>query len=332
MTFYTRGQFIDFCKDVFGSYRSTNAGANIEVVCPVCKRLKERQTGRVYTNRKLSIHTEAHMLHCWVCGYKSKKPIHMLKRYFPDRLRGYLDKFLDAKELQAYNKTTETEDADTAVQAELPADFTLLATADPTDAYIKAARNYLKARGADSPATLWYWRLGVSKADREAHNRIIVPSFDEHGEVNYYSARALKKGMEKYKNPVVLREDIVFNELNINWKEELILVEGVFDLMKCPENASALLGAELPAHFLLFQKIVENNTPVVLALDPEAQNKAHEIAKRLKEFDIRVKILKLKPNQEDVGSLSKSEFNELLQDANIFSMEYLLRSKIHDII
>lgn len=325
---------MSFCQEVFGPYRSTNAGANIEVVCPVCKDLKEKQTGRTYSNRKLSIHTDMHVLHCWVCGYKAKNPIHLVKRYFPNHLQNYLDKFLDAEELQIYKETKPTnDDSETPAVATLPEDFQLLATADPSDWYIRAARNYLKGRGADSPDMLWYWRLGVSKADREAYNRIIVPSFDKNGILNYYSARAMKDRMkEKYKNPLVLRENIVFNELNIDWQSELVLVEGVFDLMKCPENACPLLGAELPAHFLLFQRIVENGTPVVLALDPEAQNKAYEIAKRLLEFDIPVKILKLLPNQEDVGSLAKSEFNELLQRANIFNMEYLLRSKIKNII
>lgn len=215
----------------------------------------------------------------------------------------------------------------------LPKDFTLLATADPTDSYIKWARNYLKARGALSDDMLWYWRMGVSKDDTAAANRIIIPSFDSQGVLNYYSARAMKRSeKEKYKNPLVLRENIVFNELNIDWKSELVLVEGVFDLIKCTDNATALLGSELPSHFLLFEKIVENKTPVVLALDPEAQNKSYQIAKRLCEFGISVRILKLNPGQEDVGSLTRSEFNDHLERAKLFNMEYLLRSKIRDLV
>lgn len=332
-TFYTRGQFVEFCKSVFGPYRMTNAGVNMEVVCPICKHLKERKTGRAYTNRKLAIHTESHVLHCWVCGYKSKNPIHLLTKFKPEYLQRYLDKFVDAEELKAYNEYNKKSESEKPVVAKLPDGFTLLVTADPTDSYVRAARNYLKARGADSEAMLWYWRMGITKASRDAYNRIIIPSFNEHGALNYYSARAIKPNMiPRYSNPDILREDIVFNELNIDWKSELILVEGVFDLLKCPDNASCLLGSELPSHFSLFQKIVENETPVVLALDPEAENKAYKIARRLLEFDIKVKIVKLKANQEDVGSLTKSQFNELLESAMLFNMEYLLRSKINKLI
>jgi hypothetical protein len=331
VTYYTRGQFINFCKEVFGPYRSVNGGANIEVVCPICKHLKKP---RNYTKQKLAIQTDSHVVHCWVCGYKSKKPTHLLKKWKPGHLQKYLDKFMNAEDLASYyeyqNKTGEA----TPKVAQLPKDFTLLATADPTDPYIKAARNYLKGRGADSTATLWYWRLGVSKGDRKTFNRIIVPSFDQYGCLNFYSARAMTSGLEnKYANPsTVLREDIIFNELNIDWTKELTLVEGAFDLMKSNENATAILSSDLPSHFLLFQKIVENKTPVVLALDPEAEKKSWAIAQRLSEFDVKVKILKLKPNQEDIGALTKSEFNDLLAHAKLFDVNYLLRTKIRQLV
>jgi len=110
------------------------------------------------------------------------------------------------------------------------------------------------------------------------------------------------------------------------------LVEGVFDLIKCNDNAAAILSSDLPSRFLLFQKIIENKTPIILALDPEAEKSSWRIAARLSEFDIPVRILKLKPNQEDVGALTKSEFNDLLEDATIFNMGYLLRSKISKLV
>lgn len=333
-TFYTQGQFIDFCKKVFGFYRLTNGKSNIEVVCPICKRLKEKHSSRIYTNKKLSIHVDDHILHCWVCGYKSKNLIHLLKKYYPNHLQYYLDKFVSAEVLEVYNKHSQQFLTKAQTQVKLPNDFILLANStEDTSSMINAARNYLKARRADSEDMLWYWRLGVTKSITEPCGRLVVPSFDPNGILNYYSARALQDNiLPKYSNPEVLRENIIFNELNIDWSNELILVEGVFDLMRCPENATALLGTDLPSHFLLFQKIVEHQTPIVLALDPEAQKKSYEIAKRLLEFDIKVKVVELLPNQEDVGSLTKNQFNERLQNAKIFNKEFFLRSKINSIL
>jgi hypothetical protein len=101
----------------------------------------------------------------------------------------------------------------------------------------------------------------------------------------------------------------VFNEINIDWNEELTLVEGPFDLMKCNDNATCLLGSGLARDALLFNKIVENKTPIVLALDADMKNKTMSLAKRLHEFDIQVRILKT-DGFEDVGEMSKKQFLE----------------------
>ena len=58
-----------------------------------------------------------------------------------------------------------------------------------------------------------------------------------------------------------------------------------------------------------FNKIVENKTPVVLALDPDMKAKTMSLAKRLHEFDIQVRILKT-DGFEDVGAMSKRQFLE----------------------
>ena len=79
--------------------------------------------------------------------------------------------------------------------------------------------------------------------------------------------------------------------------------------MKCNDNATCLLGSGLARDALLFNKIVENKTPIVLALDADMKNKTMSLAKRLHEFDIRVRILKT-DGFEDVGEMSKKQFLE----------------------
>lgn len=335
--FYTKGKFIDFCKEVFGDHSGVKISTdNIEVVCPICKILKERQKRVPYHKKKLAIHTTEHVVHCWVCGYKSKSIFHLIKTYKPEHAKKYLEEFAKAEDLTALlqpgNKenTTSTKNS----KPELPEDFCLLSMASRKERHVVEALNYLKARGADSVDDLWYWRLGVSKDDRKLSRRVIVPSFDAYGNVNYYSARAYDKSIKpKYENPSVDREKIIFNELNIDWGSELVLVEGVFDLIKCTDNATTILGSELPGHFMLFQKIVENKTPIVLALDPDATEKSYKIAQRLFEFDVPVKILEIDPAvHEDVGSMSKEQFKASLQNAQSFNVEYLLKAKIRKIV
>jgi len=67
----------------------------------------------------------------------------------------------------------------------------------------------------------------------------------------------------KYKNPDASK-DVVFNELNIDWKDKIFLVEGVFDAIKAGTDSVPLLGSTLNENSKLFQKIVENDTAIYL--------------------------------------------------------------------
>jgi DNA primase len=160
-----------------------------------------------------------------------------------------------------------------------------------------------------------------------------MPSFDMSGELNYYTCRAIYKTRPKYINPGVHREDIIFNEMNINWKEPLILVEGPLDLIKCGDrNATCLLGSDLTSDYKLFLLLAKNKTPVTLALDPDAKQKTLRIAEFLSEYDIPVKILDIPEPYQDVGELTKEEFSSILSSAIVYTKDYLLRAKISNIL
>ena len=77
----------------------------------------------------------------------------------------------------------------------------------------------------------------------EYQHRVIIPSFDDEGNVNFFVGSSYTDDWMKYKNPQVSK-DIIFNDLNIDWEDDIILVEGAFDAMKC-KNAIPLLGSTL---------------------------------------------------------------------------------------
>ena len=85
------------------------------------------------------------------------------------------------------------------------------------------------------------------------------------------------------------------------------MVEGPFDLTKCDDNATCLLGSALGEDYVLFHNIVKNQTPVLLAMDPDAKKKAHNIAKKLAEYGIDIRMLDL-GNHKDVGEMSRVDF------------------------
>jgi hypothetical protein len=56
-----------------------------------------------------------------------------------------------------------------------------------------------------------------------------------------------------------------------------------------------------------------------------------KLAKRFYEFGIQVKIIEYPKNVEDVGSISKNQFMDMLDNAKMFNVDYILKAKIASI-
>ena len=134
----------------------------------------------------------------------------------------------------------------------------------------------------------------------------------------------------KYINSKVPKKDIIFNDINIDWTRELTLVEGPFDLTKANENSTCLLGCSLKEGQALFRKIVKNNTPVCLALDPDVRQKAIKIASLLTSYGVAVRMLDVS-GFEDVGEMTKEQFVSRLETAVFFGRDQRLLDLITSI-
>ena len=100
-------------------------------------------------------------------------------------------------------------------------------------------------------------------------NRIIIPSYDEFGDLNYYLGRDYTgKSKLRYKNCDTDKKEIIFQESLINWDSTIYLCEGSFDAMRFPSNGIAMLGKSLGPEYALYRKIMERaNADVVIVLD-----------------------------------------------------------------
>ncbi|NBP00706.1 MAG: hypothetical protein EBU90_11360 [Proteobacteria bacterium] len=290
---------IKFYESIFGRGRISGNGKNFDVRCPICAPSDP-------SKKKLAIRTDDDANHCWVCGWKARS------------LAPLLRKFGSQEHLDVYKKLTGvtlvTAEVQKQQKIELPKDFQLLTLANYEDPDVKAAWRYVYSRGLlDRDA--WYFKFGVSDEPRWKR-RVIMPSFDSNGELNYFAARAIDKDRKpKYDNPDIDKNPIVFNEINIDWTKRLILCEGPFDLVKCPENSTALLGSDLDERHEILNKILLNNTPVALALDGDMwSKKTPKIVKKLQEYNVDVVVVDVRP-WGDPGSMSKAEFEEALQIA-----------------
>ena len=137
-------------------------------------------------------------------------------------------------------------------------------------------------------------------------NRIIIPSYDEYGELNYYIARDYsgKRIYRKYNNPDVKKTLFVFNEDKINWYEDVTLVEGAFDHMVIP-NSIPLLGKTLKRDYATFNAVVKKaRCNVNILLDYDALNDAKKIYKLLNSTSLKGKIRLIEcPNGYDASDI-----------------------------
>ena len=140
-----------------------------------------------------------------------------------------------------------------------------------------------------------------------------------------FIARSFVGHQRRYLNPPTDR-DIVFNELNIDWDEPIILVEGVFDAIAAGENAIPILGSTLREKSRLFQAIALHDTPVYMALDQDAEKKAEWIIKTMLRYDLEV--FKIPIDDEDVGEMGNQEFKQRFDKAQLIKSEMYFFEKM----
>ena len=162
------------------------------------------------------------------------------------------------------------------------------------------AISYLWSRGIGHKDILYY-KIGFCLTGKYK-KRIIIPSFDNEGNCNYFTARSYSGDWLSYKNPPASK-NIIFNDLLIDWNKPITLVEGPFDSIKM-SNSIPILGSTLKETTKLFKKIAEKQTKVFIGLDEDALSKSMKIISLLLEYGLDV--YKIDTSEiEDIGSITK---------------------------
>ena len=290
-------------KAIFGGGSLDVRGTNIAVACPAC--------GGKSSKKKLSIHLETGRCHCWVCGLRSSRVSSIIYKHISRDVAAEYRQQCEGGGRQLDDEDEDKEQAPPPLQ--LPEDFTpIFSRASERNPDARAAARYLVQRGF-SVDDIIRFRLGVAQSVRR---RVVIPSFDAEGGLNFFTSRAIDPDTTlRYANCRVKKTDIVFNELNIDWARPLTVVEGPFDLMRCPDNSTCVLGSSLGMGHLLFQRIVTHRTPVVLALDSDMKAKAQRIAELLYSYDCDVRIAESPKEGKDMGDLTYATALEIIDRA-----------------
>ena len=292
--------------------RSWPNGEELLYRCPSCSHHK----------RKLSVNIDKNVFKCWVCGYSGTDISKLLRKSASMSLYQEWISASGGVDLSRYDQIFGNFKEEAPREVSLPECFKTLT--GPVTPYTQKPTDYLLSRGFTKKDIL-KWRVGYCDYG-EYQGRVIVPSFNRAGALNYFIARSYTGDDYKYKNPRVSK-DIIFNDLNIDWNQDIILVEGVFDAMKC-ENAIPILGSSLKETSVLFEKICMRRPNIYMAFDLDAKDKESKIMSNLRSFGINTYSIDIHPYQ-DLGEMDAEEVKRRKCNAAFITNRDYLKYKIN---
>ena len=169
------------------------------------------------------------------------------------------------------------------------------------------------------------YNIGYCKTGRY-RNRIIVPSYDKNGNINYFIARSFEPDpFRKYDAPTCNKTELIGLEYFVNWSIPVILCEGIFDAIAIKRNAIPLFGKTIPKSLMM--KLVESEIKTVyLALDKDALKEALDYSQNLLNLGKEVYLIELEG--KDPSDLGFNNMTKLLHTAKPLSFGDLLLKKI----
>jgi len=285
-----------------------NSNDNVAFHCPFCNHHK----------KKLEVNVRSQRWHCWICNAGGHKISILGRKLNLDRQK--ISKIIQlTNDIDHLPSKTST---NTAVLT-LPQDFRPLWHFDKASPEYRNAVFYLRSRNIDIQDILKY-RIGY--ADKGLYSgKIIIPSFDANGNLNYFVSRAYyEDDLQKHRNPNTSK-DIIGFELHINWNMPIVLVEGAFDAIAIKRNAIPLFGKTISN--TLKKRIVERGVKTIyICLDNDAKKQALEACEYFMSNGIDVYLVDLpESDPSDMGFL---KIQEMIENTYKLSTLELMQEKI----
>ena len=303
--FMIRGiEFHNILYKIFdGDVKGINESEQLKVNCPRC----QQRDGLSYPDGKynLEINTAKRVFKCWKCEEpRFSGNLGKLIRIYGNNADYELYKSYSSilGDYGRYNE--ETDD----VEIILPKEFIPFTDIDLNNSEHMKAYNYLIFDRKIPREKILKYRLGFCVEGRYK-KRIIIPSYDKNGDLNYFVSRAYDPKINpKYLNPKKNKSFFIFNEGYINWDKTVYIVEGAFDMLSLPSNAIPLLGKNIFDY--LYEVLSEKKPNIVILLDPDAMQSAVSLFFMLSRIydigDERLKLIELN-NNNDINDIMKNK-------------------------
>lgn len=288
---------VPLLDDILGSHKQFAKGEHY-YFCPFCH----------HHRPKLAVNVNTGMWHCWKCDRAGRSLLSLVRKlHVPPEIRKDIVSIL-----RAHTPKKELTDDVQIEPLTLPTEFVPLV--EGKGITVRRAISYLKNRGIRRADCIQY-NIGYCVGGLY-DNRIIIPSYDGLGRLNYFVGRDFTDSQYiKYRNPPVSKNVIGF-ESRINWEYPVVLAEGMFDAIAIRWNAIPLIGSTISQ--ALKAKILETKVPVYLALDDDALKKTVKIARTLMDEGISVRFVELSGHDPaDIGFAGMQRLIRMAQPMNL---------------
>ena len=264
---------------------------------------------------KLQINVSTQKWHCWISNTGGHSIYSLFKRINVNR-----ELYAELKGIFFVPSKVTDDKVEVAV---LPKNFIPL-WKSKRSLYRGHALKFLKDRGFDNYDIKKY-KIGFCEDGLYQH-RIIIPSHDENGMLNYFVGRSFMESSMKYKNPNVSK-DVVGFDYYIAWSEPIVLCEGVFDAMSIRTNAIPMFGKK-PSRKLLMKIFEKKVKTIYIALDDDARKDAFRLSEFFSDFGIDTKVVDL-PKDKDPNDLGFETMSNLIAKTMSSSFSDTIQARLY---
>lgn len=261
----------DILASFLGESKQGNYQSGVDQYQFCCPSCADDNGGVADGKYNLEVNFHIGKYHCWKCDIKGSISKLVKKYGSPGLAQEYVAdvKMLLANmmyRLDAFEELVQTIEAE---EIKLPKTYTPIGKiTDLPNGKLKA---FLEKRHINQYMVEQY-HLGFTKWENEekmVRSRLIVPSYDAKGNLNYWTGRDFTgyDGRQKYLNAKADRKNIIFNEGLIEWDGDIVLVEGIIDSLVIP-NCIPLMGKQLYKDSKLYETLMKRaEGNVIICLD-----------------------------------------------------------------
>jgi len=301
-------RLLQLLESVLGKGKSTS-GDNVAFFSPFKSHYKPKLEINLNTTE-----TGENPWHCWISDCKGRSIYSLFKQLQLSREKfDQLERIIKTSRYQTKSEVTKTKEL-----LQLPVDYKPLWIHRSTPDY-RNAISYIKSRDV-SVFDIIRYRIGYCETGPYS-GKIIIPSYDSHGQLNYFVSRAVYRAdWQKHKNPKVSK-DIIGFEMMINWNEPVILCEGAFDAIAIKRNALPLFGKIIQP--TLRKKIIQERVQdIYICLDKDAIRNALDIADNFMKEGLNVYFVEL--HDQDASELGFETITEIISNTDKLTFQSLI--------